>query len=181
MVGIEVIFAIMMFTYFILCDFYFFPYIMLCFSPPKFGYGKHYVWKENLCSGKELGIWIWQCEWCQKKLHVYNICFFFLFVEDWEGNQRSSRWCYCTSQGEKILLCSFWLSCRSGETTSFPCPNALPSKLHPFYFLLICLTHFAVYLFHQESPMPDPSELFTNVYVKGYGIEVNVMPFLFIH
>lgn len=24
----------------------------------------------------------------------------------------------------------------------------------------------------QESPMPDPSELFTNVYVKGYGIEV---------
>ncbi|KAK1270118.1 hypothetical protein QJS04_geneDACA006108 [Acorus gramineus] len=25
----------------------------------------------------------------------------------------------------------------------------------------------------KESPMPDPSELFTNVYVKGYGVEVN--------
>lgn len=25
----------------------------------------------------------------------------------------------------------------------------------------------------QESPMPDPSELFTNVYVKGYGAEVD--------
>ncbi|KAF9604441.1 hypothetical protein IFM89_006723, partial [Coptis chinensis] len=24
----------------------------------------------------------------------------------------------------------------------------------------------------KESPMPDPSELFTNVYVKGYGVEV---------
>ncbi|CBI25286.3 unnamed protein product, partial [Vitis vinifera] len=24
----------------------------------------------------------------------------------------------------------------------------------------------------KESPMPDPSELFTNVYVKGFGIEV---------
>lgn len=24
----------------------------------------------------------------------------------------------------------------------------------------------------QESPMPDSSELFTNVYVKGYGVEV---------
>lgn len=24
----------------------------------------------------------------------------------------------------------------------------------------------------QESPMPDPSELFTNVYVKGFGVEV---------
>ncbi|XXG78766.1 hypothetical protein AAC387_Pa08g2638 [Persea americana] len=23
----------------------------------------------------------------------------------------------------------------------------------------------------KESPMPDPSELFTNVYVKGYGVE----------
>ncbi|KAG6654423.1 hypothetical protein I3843_05G133300 [Carya illinoinensis] len=23
----------------------------------------------------------------------------------------------------------------------------------------------------KESPMPDPSELFTNVYVKGFGIE----------
>ncbi|XXG78767.1 hypothetical protein AAC387_Pa08g2638 [Persea americana] len=25
----------------------------------------------------------------------------------------------------------------------------------------------------KESPMPDPSELFTNVYVKGYGVEVH--------
>ncbi|CAD5175325.1 unnamed protein product [Musa acuminata subsp. malaccensis] len=24
----------------------------------------------------------------------------------------------------------------------------------------------------KESPMPDPSELFTNVYVKGFGAEV---------
>ncbi|KAJ8635081.1 hypothetical protein MRB53_009348 [Persea americana] len=24
----------------------------------------------------------------------------------------------------------------------------------------------------KESPMPDPSELFTNVYVKGFGVEV---------
>lgn len=31
----------------------------------------------------------------------------------------------------------------------------------------------------QESPMPDPSELFTNVYVKGFGVEVN--EFLQIH
>lgn len=27
------------------------------------------------------------------------------------------------------------------------------------------------YLF-QESPMPEPSELFTNIYVKGVGAEV---------
>ncbi|KAK6139264.1 hypothetical protein DH2020_026988 [Rehmannia glutinosa] len=25
----------------------------------------------------------------------------------------------------------------------------------------------------KESPLPDPSELFTNVYVKGYGVELN--------
>ncbi|CAL9757349.1 unnamed protein product, partial [Musa acuminata subsp. burmannicoides] len=25
----------------------------------------------------------------------------------------------------------------------------------------------------KESPMPDPSELFTNVYVKGFGAEVS--------
>lgn len=25
----------------------------------------------------------------------------------------------------------------------------------------------------QESPMPDPPELFTNVYVKGFGVEVS--------
>ena len=24
----------------------------------------------------------------------------------------------------------------------------------------------------QESPMPEPHELFTNVYAKGYGVEV---------
>lgn len=33
---------------------------------------------------------------------------------------------------------------------------------------VICFTYF------QESPMPEPSELFTNVYVKGYGVEVIV-------
>ena len=43
------------------------------------------------------------------------------------------------------------------------------------------LMPFAVFLFYQESPMPDPSELFTNVYVKGFGIEVNFISFLFIH
>lgn len=32
-----------------------------------------------------------------------------------------------------------------------------------------------MFLFYQESPMPDPSELFTNVYVKGFGIEVSFM------
>lgn len=36
---------------------------------------------------------------------------------------------------------------------------------------------FSVYaMFFQESPMPEPSELFTNVYVKGYGVEVNFVP-----
>lgn len=28
--------------------------------------------------------------------------------------------------------------------------------------------------------MPDPSELFTNVYVKGFGIEVHLLPDLLI-
>ena len=28
--------------------------------------------------------------------------------------------------------------------------------------------------------MPDPSELFTNVYVKGFGIEVNFMFLIFV-
>lgn len=28
--------------------------------------------------------------------------------------------------------------------------------------------------------MPDPSELFTNVYVKGFGVEVHVFFFVFI-
>lgn len=27
----------------------------------------------------------------------------------------------------------------------------------------------------QENPLPDPSELFTNVYVKGFGTEVLVI------
>ena len=27
--------------------------------------------------------------------------------------------------------------------------------------------------------MPDPSELFTNVYVKGFGIEVNFISFFY--
>lgn len=31
---------------------------------------------------------------------------------------------------------------------------------------------FASFCDIQESPMPDESELFTNVYVKGYGVEV---------
>lgn len=34
---------------------------------------------------------------------------------------------------------------------------------HCFCMVLLCF---------QESPMPEPSELFTNVYVKGYGVEV---------
>lgn len=32
---------------------------------------------------------------------------------------------------------------------------------------------FGLSLHFQESPMPDPSELFTNVYVKGFGVEVD--------
>lgn len=31
---------------------------------------------------------------------------------------------------------------------------------------------FASFCDIQECPMPDESELFTNVYVKGYGVEV---------
>ena len=30
----------------------------------------------------------------------------------------------------------------------------------------------------QENPLPDPSELFTNVYVKGFGTEVFFISFL---
>ncbi|KAI9124956.1 hypothetical protein K1719_003572 [Acacia pycnantha] len=33
---------------------------------------------------------------------------------------------------------------------------------------LLLLTNYAQ---AKESPMPEPSELFTNVYVKGYGVE----------
>lgn len=29
----------------------------------------------------------------------------------------------------------------------------------------------------QENPLPDPSELFTNVYVKGFGTEVFIVSF----
>ena len=38
----------------------------------------------------------------------------------------------------------------------------------------------AVFLFYQESSMPEPSELFTNVYVKGFGIEVNFMSLILV-
>jgi hypothetical protein len=37
-----------------------------------------------------------------------------------------------------------------------------------FFLLTICIFEYL-----QESPMPDVSELFTNVYVKGFGVEVS--------
>lgn len=43
-------------------------------------------------------------------------------------------------------------------------------------FVLVLLIS---YLAFQESPMPDPSELFTNVYVKDFGVEVHIFYFYF--
>lgn len=40
------------------------------------------------------------------------------------------------------------------------------------YFMNLCLYPTYLYLVLQESPMPDPSELFSNVYAKGLGTEV---------
>jgi hypothetical protein len=47
-----------------------------------------------------------------------------------------------------------------------------------FHGLDASLLFFPFQLFLQESPMPDPSELFTNVYVKGLGVEVIKVSFL---
>lgn len=41
-----------------------------------------------------------------------------------------------------------------------------------FSMVLMPSSCFVFQLFLQESPMPEPSELFTNVYVKGLGVEV---------
>lgn len=38
------------------------------------------------------------------------------------------------------------------------------------------MIHVSCLLALQESPVPDPSELYTNVYVKGYGVEVDCIP-----
>lgn len=45
----------------------------------------------------------------------------------------------------------------------------------PVYVICVCFQF-------QESPMPDPSELFTNVFVKGLGTEVDLIlhPFFFL-
>jgi hypothetical protein len=45
-------------------------------------------------------------------------------------------------------------------------------------FSMVLMPFFSFQLFLQESPMPDPSELFTNVYVKGLGVEVIKVSFL---
>lgn len=37
-----------------------------------------------------------------------------------------------------------------------------------------------LFSYFQESEMPDPSDLFTNVYVKGLGVEVQIIPPLLI-
>ena len=39
--------------------------------------------------------------------------------------------------------------------------------------LVVLITYIYMYWYLQESPMPDASELFTNVYVKGFGVEVS--------
>lgn len=42
------------------------------------------------------------------------------------------------------------------------------------YFMNFGLYHDLFYVVLQESPLPDPSELFSNVYVKGLGVEVQL-------
>ena len=39
-------------------------------------------------------------------------------------------------------------------------------------FKLLMVFFFKSFEYFQESPMPEPSELFSNVYAKGLGVEV---------
>jgi hypothetical protein len=47
--------------------------------------------------------------------------------------------------------------------------------------LLMVIFFFKSFQYFQESPMPEPSELFTNVYAKGLGVEVLFLSTFFIY
>ena len=112
------------------------------------------------------------------------ICIAFLYNPGyWKRSEKTSRRSHCSSQGKNHVLFQFSMLCDLvcwKELFPYPTNNSLAfwySQI--FHGLDASLLFFPFQLFLQESPMPDPSELFTNVYVKGLGVEVIKVSFLF--
>lgn len=93
-----------------------------------------------------------------------------LLLGHWEGSKKKSWWSHCQSKGKIIaqLFIPFILTMVSHIFASPIVVYALQSE---FYFLFSDF---------QESQLPDPSDLFTNVYVKGLGVEVIIISSLLI-
>lgn len=101
-----------------------------------------------------------------KSILVFNFHYYSnLFSGYGEGNQKGSGWCHCSGQGNDM----------NWEHTVFQ----VQLHLHQInwmwfsYIVRSCHHSYPFFIFFQEDPLPDPSELFSHVYVKGLGTEVN--------
>jgi hypothetical protein len=116
-------------------------------------------------------------------LNLKWICIAFLYISGyWKRSEKTSRRSHCSSQGKNHVLFQFSMLCDLvcwKELFPYLTNNSLAFGILKFSMVLMPLFFFFPFqLFLQESPMPDPSELFTNVYVKGLGVEVIKVSFL---